>query len=366
MVDLKELKIWDKGMMKLNVDGELKKVYVSPTELVKSADKLHERLKEGKLPIGVDHFPPAVLEHTPILKKLDILNMGDFTGAELRDDGLYALNVTFRNNKLKELYENGEIEDVSIVASSKTIESNKTDYDYILKDIDIYRVDIVGKGACESCKIPKASLATVSASYTKNLKGDVKMALEPNKEPNEPEEPKNGTSLVKELVELMKTQNEQIKAQNEKVNRIFDEIFEIDEAGESDEANEDITGLNVKVKNKKAQSAGVEASGTQKILKEFQDLKKMISDEKQSLENAKIDAYIDSCIQAGKIVPNQTEVMKKLAAADFKSFSEMMKAQKPVIDVSGETKAIHASGDNTGMDDVLDDIAAFNKAVGRE
>lgn len=363
---IKELKIWDKGKMTLNVDGKLKTVYVSQDNLEKAYDNLQKRLEKGKIPFGVDHFPEAILNASPILKKLDIMNLGDFDGAELKEDGLYAKNVNFKNNKIQELYKKGDISDVSIVSKSKLKECPLNDYDYSILDTDIYRVDIVEKGACPSCKLPvfndEAEEAIISASYVENFKKeDYPMSLKdkiqennPKTKTNDGEGGKNGTSLVEELVKS-----------NNNLMQMVKQLYDVVMKYENDDSNVDPNG------NAQQTNGIVAASQNAVLLNEVKELKNMLTEDRKAAEDQKINAYLDACVQAGKFVPAQLEIMKKLASADFKSFSEMMDKQEAVIDLTGQKKvSLSASANlnfgNDDKEDVFKDIDFFNKLKGEQ
>ena len=165
---LENTNIWTKGPMHLWVNNEPAKVYVPEDNVKTTYEILQSRLsKEGSIPIGIDHLPDDILEANPILAKLDLLNVGNITKIQYANDTIRIVEAEFTNPLIQDLYEKGELDMVSIVANSTTSECPRGDYDYIIDTTDITRVDIVEKGACPTCTIPKPTASDETVVYAR-------------------------------------------------------------------------------------------------------------------------------------------------------------------------------------------------------
>ena len=153
---LENTSIWTPGSMRLWIDNEPVNVYVPKSNPKEAYKILQSRLsKEGSIPIGIDHLPDDIIKANPVLAKLDLLDVGNITKIKYADDAIKIEEAELTNPLIRDLYEQGELDMVSIVANSTTSECPRGDYDYIVDTTDITRVDIVEKGACETCNIPK-------------------------------------------------------------------------------------------------------------------------------------------------------------------------------------------------------------------
>lgn len=187
---------------------------------------------------------------------------------------------------------------VSIVANSTTSECQRGTHDYIVDTTDITRVDIVEKGACKECNIPKPTASdetVVYARYSIN---------EPMEETIMAEE--ITMDAIKEAIaEAIAPIDERLKALEEKQT----------EASSSTDPVEDDT----KVKEMEAKIA---------------ELKK---------ETA--TAKVDSLIAAGKILPAQKESAVELCAKDAEQFEAMYKDAPVLIDLNTRESLLAGSSD---------------------
>ena len=165
---LENTPIWTHGEMHLWVDNKPAKVYIPPSNPKETYQKLKSKLsKEGTIPIGIDHLPDNLIEANPILAKLNLLNVGAITEIQYADDAIQIVEAELTNPLIKKLYDDGELDMVSIVANSTTSECPRGDYDYIVDTTDITRVDIVEKGACAKCNIPKPQSSDSTVVYAR-------------------------------------------------------------------------------------------------------------------------------------------------------------------------------------------------------
>lgn len=293
---LKNTPIWTTGPMNLWVNNKPAKVYVPESNIKSTYEQLQSRLsKEGQIPIGIDHLPDDIIKANPVLAKLDLLNVGNITEIEYADDTIKIVEAELTNPQIRDLYEAGELDMVSIVATSN-VSACPQDYDYIVNNTDITRVDIVEKGACPTCNIPKPhdDDTVVYARYS-------------IKQPQKEDENMADEITMEAIEELLDKKLEPI---NERLDALEAEEEETEEEIEASESDE--------VKEMEAKVAEMQAK----------------------IAETKVDAYIAE----GKIIPAQKESMVDLYASKPEAFEKMMEDAPVLIDL--DTKKSLVAGDS--------------------
>ena len=300
---LKGTDFWTHGDMDLFVNNEPAHVYIPKSNVKEAYQNVQSRLSEdGSIPIGIDHLPDNIIEANPILAKLDLLNVGKITEIEYANDTISIVEAEFTNPLIKQLYLDGELDMVSIVATSNVSECPK-DYDYIVDHTDIIRVDIVEKGACKTCNIPKPhdDDTVVYARYS--IKEETIMAED---------------ALTAEAVqEIIQTALNPIKEELEKQSKRLDTLEE--SAGETNEE-----------------------SNTEETDEELEA--KLAELKKQTAE-----AQVEMQIMAGKILPAQKESMIELCAKDSEAFTKLMEST-PVTVPLNKRESLMAGNSQGGED----------------
>lgn len=324
---LEKTNIWTKGPMNLWVNNEPAKVYVPDTNVKSTYTTLQSRLsKQGRIPIGIDHLADNILEANPILKKLDLHNVGEITEISYANDTITIEEAELTNPLIKSLYEAGELDMVSIVANSTTSECPKN-YDYIVNTTDITRVDIVEKGACPTCNIPKpqSSDSTVVYArysiYTTTQTEDNIMAEEITMD------------AITEAID--KALDETLAPINERLDVIEDNIEINEEGPQEGEEPEEVKAMKAEIAELKAQRA---------------------------------TARVDMLIAEGKILPAQKEAYVELCASNSEKFEEAFKDAPVIVDLDNKT-SLQAGNSGAGDDPeptedeklIADVNAAFNK-----
>ena len=320
---LKGTDFWTHGDMDLFVNNEPAHVYIPKSNVKEAFEKVQSRLsKEGSIPIGIDHLPDNILKANPILAKLDLLNVGEITEIEYANDTITIVEAELTNPQIKALYEAGELDMVSIVATSNVSEC-PNDYDYIVNHTDITRVDIVEKGACKTCNIPKPhdDDTVVYARYSIKEEDDI-MAEE---------------ALTAEAVkEIIDTALNPIKEQLEKQNKRLDDL----EASVGENSNEE---------------GGEETN---------EEVEAKLAEAKKEIAKAKVQMGITS----GKLYPAEEESMIELCASNSEAFDKLMETRPVIVPLeqrmsimagnSGETPEYKPDDDDKLLADVE---AAFSK-----
>ncbi|WP_405288949.1 hypothetical protein [Methanobrevibacter sp.] len=300
---LENTKIWSKGHMELFLNNKPQKVYVTPESVYDTYKDLQSTLtNDGSVPIGIDHLPEAVIKANPILQKLDLLNVGTITAVDYNsvDNSIEIKEATLSNPLIKQLYLDGELDSVSIVAPATVKTCPQNDDVLIVDKTTINRVDIVGEGACPTCKIPKPSNVEsfVYARKPINTNTEVKDMAE--------DETITMETIKAALEEALNPINEKLTALEERINDVEDVVTE----GAESDVNEE----------EQIEAAKAEAA----------------------------EALVDAQIMAGKVVPAQKEAMTKLALADTESFKALMKEAPIVVDLEARRSLL-------GLDDEEDD-----------
>ena len=297
---------WTDGKMHLWVNNEPAKVYVPKSNVKEAYHILQSRLsKEGSIPIGIDHLTDNIIKANPILAKLDLLNVGEITEIEYANDTISIVEAKLTNPQIQALYEAGELDMVSIVATSNVSEC-PNDYDYIVNSTDITRVDIVEKGACPTCNIPKPHNDDTVVYARYSIKGGNTMADELTAE-----------TIKQMLDEALKPINERLDNQDKAIEDIKTTI---DNEGD-DKGNPSDGDVDEKVEARIAE-----------------------------LQKESATAQVNMAIMAGKIVPAQKESMIELCAKDSEAFAKLMEST-PVTVPLEERKSLLAGASDDDDDD---------------
>lgn len=307
---LENTNIWTHGSMDLYIDNKPAHVYIPETNVKKAYDNLQSRLsEEGSIPIGIDHLPDDIIKANPILAKLNLLNVGNITQIEYANDAIKIVEAELTNPLIKQLYDAGELDMVSIVANSTTSEC-PADYDYIIDNTDITRVDLVEKGACTVCNIPKptASDTVVYARYA--------IQTEEKKMPED--------LTIESIKEALK---EEIAPFDARLDAMEAKIANLEKQDTNPSDDTEIAAMKA----------------------ELDELKKQNENNQKEAIISAANAKVELGIQAGKILPAQKESMVEIAARNPEQFDEFIKNQPVMVDVN--TKKSLVAGFSADDDD---------------
>ena len=314
--------IWTPGGMHLWVNNKPAHVYVPKSNPKEAYELLQSRLsKEGKIPIGIDHLPDNIIKANPILAKLNLLDVGNITEIEYTDDAIKIVEAELTNPQIRQLYLDGELDMVSIVANSTTSECPRGDYDYIIDTTDITRVDIVEKGACPTCNIPKPTASDEPVVYARY---SIRTTTTTQTEENNMADEITMDAIKEAIAEAIAPIDERLTA--------IEDAVEI-EASNSNHNEED----DAKVKEMEARIA--------------------------ELQKETATAKVDSLIAAGKILPAQKEAMVDLCASNSESFEKMMEDAPVLIDLNTRESLLAGDSGKGEGEELSDDeklIAELN------
>ena len=313
---------WTNGDMHLWVDNKPAHVYVPKSNVKSTYEVLQSRLsKQGSIPIGIDHLADNIIEQNPILKKLDLHNVGEITKISYADDTISIVEAELTNPLLKSLYEAGELDMVSIVANSTTSDCPKNDYDYIVNTTDITRVDIVEKGACPTCNIPKPQSSDDTVVYARySIKKEEEIMAEEE-------------ITMEQIEELFdKKLDEKIAPIQERLD-VIEENIEIEEPTKEGEETEEVKAMKARI---------------------------------AELQKETATAKVDSLIAAGKILPAQKDSAVNLCASDAEMFEEMYKDAPVIVDLDTKKSLQGGSSEGDNNEDDLKDLDDDEKAALKE
>ena len=309
--------IWTTGKMHLYLNNKPTKAYIPETNVQEAYELLTSRLStEGRIPIGIDHLPDNIIKANPILAKLNLLDVGEITKIQYTDDAITIAEAELTNPQIRDLYEAGELDMVSIVADSTTSECPQGNDYTIVDHTDITRVDIVERGACPTCNIPKPTDSSETVVYARYNITEI-----------EEEEEEDMSELTKE----------DIKA-------IFDESIDAK-----------LAPLQEQIDTLKASEPTEPAAGDDD--EKVKEMEARIAE----LQKETATAKVDSLIAAGKILPAQKESAVELCAKDAGQFEAMYKDAPVLIDLN--TKKSLLAGQSDDDEELSDDeklIAELN------
>ena len=302
-------RIWSAGMHHVFVNDKPARVYV-PEETIMDTFKSVRGLIEdqGRMPIGIDHLSDSTIEENEILKKMNLLDVGSVTKVGTDGRSIYILDSELTNDSIKSLNAMGEIPAYSIVGAmdAKPCPSGKADY--VVKSIDVERVDFVEEGGCQVCKVgaqPDELILTSKSSKEEEI------MVEANEAPVDKavEEEVSEEAPVEEVAEE-KPEVEEVKAEEEE----SEEEVEVEVEEEPDVVAE-----------------------LKKELAELKDEIKNLGGKKPKVEAGAAEEAVSELIKAGKALPKMKAGLVATYEADPEAF-EKLAASMPKM-VMMETKA---------------------------
>lgn len=319
---LENTPFWSSGTMNLWVDNKPAKVYVPPENPKQTYELLQSKLStEGRIPIGIDHLPDNIIKANPILAKLNLLDVGEITRIKYTDDTIRIVEAELTNPLIRDLYEAGELDMVSIVANSTTSECPRGDHDYIVDTTDITRVDIVEKGACKKCNIPQPTDSSDTVVYARY---SIKNEMEENR------------------------MSEQLTAED--IKGIFDECIDAKLAPMQEQINTII------------EASEPPAPGEEPASGDDEQVKKMeaeIAELKAKTATAKVENFIAS----GQVLPADKETHVELCASQPELYDKLMENAPVLIDLKTRKSLYARDGDDDDDDEPTPEEQNLNNIV---
>ena len=329
---LENTNFWESGRLDLFLNNKPTHAYIPPRDVQKVFNLARSKIaNDGKIPIGIDHLPEDIINNNPILKKLNLLDVGYISAVEY-DPTLNKTRIkeaTLTNPLIKKLYDDGELEAVSIVSQVHASDCPQQEGLKVIDTERLDRVDIVAVGACESCNIPKPTEGSNMVYARKPLKEEETMADE--------------NITIEQIEELLdKKLDEKLE---EKLEPLNERIKSIEDLIEEDEADEETP------EDETDEVAAMRA--------ELEALKKE-NDEKVALAAA--SAKVDLAIRQGKIKPCDKETMTAFAMNSSEAFDNYIKDADVIVPLGARQSFNSGEEQEPEEKDIVAEVnAAFNK-----
>jgi hypothetical protein len=302
--------------------------------------------EKGRIPIGIDHIPEQVLESNHVLKKLlesnqiNPYDVGSITGVSTDGESIKITDAEFTHPTVQELFNNGELQAWSVVENIKSIEC-PTDKADVVADYftDIERVDLVGRGGCETCLVEGGGVPDgyekINASF---------MEVDTLKEKEEKQNEMEGNLEDDKQLETTPTGAESNDESNEKENG-----QEQDESGKDPLKllQDQVASLTDTMGTLATTVKGIVDGTIEAKLPESLEAKlNEVDNLKKDAQKTKIVAMIDGKIQAGYVTPAMKDGLLK-AGLSMKGddFQELLAGYKEKL-WEPETRADHSHEEN--------------------
>lgn len=322
---------WESGRLDLFLNNQPTHAYIPPRDVQKVFNLARSKIaNDGKIPIGIDHLPEDIINNNPILKKLNLLDVGYISAVEY-DPTLNKTRIkeaTLTNPLIKKLYDDGELEAVSIVSQVHASDCPQQEGLKVIDTERLDRVDIVAVGACESCNIPKPTGSNMVYAR-KPLKEEETMADE--------------NITIEQIEELLdKKLDEKLEEKLEPLNERIESIEDLIEEDEADEKTpEDETD----------EVAAMRA--------ELEALKK---ENAEKVALAAASAKVDLAIRQGKIKPCDKETMTAFAMNSSEAFDNYIKDADVIVPLGARQSFNSGEEEEPEEKDIVAEVnAAFNK-----
>lgn len=328
---LENTNFWESGRLDLYLNNKPTHAYIPPRDVQKVFNLARSKIaNDGKIPIGIDHLPEDIINNNPILKKLNLLDVGYISAVEY-DPTLNKTRIkeaTLTNPLIKKLYDDGELEAVSIVSQVHASDCPQQEGLKVIDTERLDRVDIVAAGACESCNIPKPTGSNMVYAR-KPLKEEETMADE--------------NITIEQIEELLdKKLDEKLEEKLEPLNERIESIEDLIEEDEADEeTSEDETD----------EVAAMRA--------ELEALKK---ENAEKVALAAASAKVDLAIRQGKIKPCDKETMTAFAMNSSEAFDNYIKDADVIVPLGARQSFNSGEEEEEPEKDIVAEVnAAFNK-----
>lgn len=314
-------KVWGAGLHHVFVNDKPARVYVPETTIMETFDNMKAKIaEEGSIGLGIDHLSDDILADNDILRKLNLLDVGAVSSIVTDGNGIYIKESNITNDAILNLHEAGELPAYSIVGGMDAKPCPTGKADYVVEHIDVERIDIVGEGGCESCKVGVQPSDIILTAKLSN-KG------EDNMEVNASEAP------IEEVKETPVVEEEPVEEVAEEKVVVKEEVVE------------EVPKEEVKEEPKEEEVVAVEepVSEIDELKKEIAELKDMLGGKKPKVEASNssdfdIDSEITALIKAGKATPAMKEMLTKVAEESEDAFRAMAASMPKFVSMKMESK----------------------------
>ena len=311
-------KVWGSGIHHVFVNDKPARVFVPEQTIIETFNNMKAKIaSEGSIGLGIDHLGDDVLAENDILRKLNLLDVGSVSSIVTDGTGIYIKESNITNDAIRNLHEQGELPAYSIVGGMDAKPCPTGKADYVVEHIDVERIDIVGEGGCESCKVGVQPSDIILTAKLSN-KGDEEMEIVANEAPVE--EVKETEPVVEEPVE---------EAVEEKV----EVVEEAAEDGVQVEEEEEVEEEEVIVDEEPS-----EMDALKKEIAELKDEIKNLGGKKPKVEAKDAEKAVNELIKAGKALPKMKAGLIKTYEADPEAFAALAASMPKMVQMKAQAK----------------------------
>jgi hypothetical protein len=314
-------KVWSSGLHHVFVNDKPARVYVPEKTIMETFDNMKASIAEnGSIGLGIDHLGDDVLADNDILRKLNLLDVGAVSSIVTDGTGIYIKESNITNDAILNLHEAGELPAYSIVGGMDAKPCPTGKADYVVEHIDVERIDIVGEGGCESCKVGVQPSDIILTAKLSN-KGEDSMDVNASEAPVETKE-----EVSEEVVE-------EPVAEEEVVEEVVKDGMQDKEVVKEEED----------VKEEEVVVVEEPVSEIDELKKEIAELKDMLGGKKPKVEASNssdfdIESEITALIKAGKATPAMKEMLTKVAEESEDAFRAMAASMPKFVSMKMESK----------------------------
>jgi len=302
-------KVWSAGMHHVFVNDKPARVYVPESTIIETFNQMKSKLEdEGSIGIGIDHLSDSILADNEVLAKLNLLDVGAVSSIVTDGNGIFIRESNITNDAIRTLHEQGELSSYSIVGGMDAKPCPTGKADYIVEHIDVERIDIVGEGGCESCKVGvQPSDIILTAKLNKN--GEDNMVDE-HEAPVEEVEAVAEEAVEEQVVEEVEVVEEEVV---EEVEEEPSETVEVEE----------------------------EPSEMEALLEEVKTLKeeiKSLGGKKPVVKSDDAEDAVNELIKAGKALPKMKAGLMATYNADPEAFATLAASMPKMVQMKAQAK----------------------------
>lgn len=329
-------RIWSAGMHHVFVNDKPARVYVPEETIMQTFESVRELIMDqGRMPIGIDHLSDSILSENEILAKMNLLDVGDVTKVGTDGQSIYILESRVNNEQIGSLYEEGEIPAYSIVGAMDAQPCPSGKADYVVKSIDVERVDFVQEGGCQVCKVGAQPDELILTSR-KSEEEEKIMVDEREAVPQEPVEEVKDEAVPEEV------------AEDKPVEEAPKDGVQIEEEEEVKEQEKVEAEPVVEVP---AEELEEELSEIDELKNEIMELKEMLGGKKPKVEASKPEsdfnpeAEVEALIKAGKALPKMRKSLLEVAETSEEAFKNMAASMPKFVNMKMESKLAKDAAD---------------------
>lgn len=324
-------RIWSSGIHHVFVNGKPSSVYVSEDTIEKTFKDLRTKIQEqGRIPLGVDHLSEDILMQNQILAKMNLLDVGNINRLGFDGSSIYILDSEIKNDSIKSLNAKGEIPAFSVVGKMDADPCPTGKTDYVLKDIDIERVDFVEAGGCQVCTTGAEPDELILTSKKAEKTGENMSNVDETNQKEESKETKEEKS--QESNEVNQSDNVEDKKEDQKEVQVPKEELQVPDKQEKEEGSEEESQ-----EEKEDESQDEKDEKIAELEKRLEELEgKNSKVEAKSTFNA--EEEVDALIKKGKALPKMREALLEVAAKSPEAFQSMAKEMPTFIGMEMQGK----------------------------